>query len=122
MNKKKLVQALCIDYQKISTICVNENCNEIHQYPSDCELRNRYITTKSCCLEDFGKEICIRIDETTKRISLNYYANRTMTLSKRKFNRQRIRIQKLLNPKTDTEEEMDNESNEISNEILVRFD
>jgi len=122
MSKKKLVQALCIDYQKISTICVNENCNEnIHQYPSACELRNRYITTKSLCLEDFGRDICIRVDETTKRISLNYYANRTITLSKRKFNKQKKRIQKLLNPKSDTEDEEDKIDNE-SNKLIVRFD
>lgn len=122
MSKKKLVQALCIDYQKISTVCTNEHCNEnIHQYPSACELRNRYITTKSLCLEDFGRDISIRVDDTTKRISLNYYANRTITLSKRKFMRQKIRIQNLLNPKSDTEEEQEKIDNEET-KLIVRFD
>lgn len=122
--KRKLVHAICIDYQKISTICTNAFCNDnIHQYPSCCNLNNRYITTKSLCLEDFGQNICIRIDNTTKRISLNYYSNRTITLSKRKFKRQHQRVKQKIEPiSSDDEQSQDIRPDSKNGIIIVRFD
>jgi len=88
MNDRMLVQAICIDYNYIYTICCNTNCSDhIHKYGSDANTLNRLEYRCSHC-PAYNKEICIRIDDTTKRCKLNYYNNKSITLSTRAFNKQ----------------------------------
>jgi len=88
--KRKLVHALAIDYNNIYTICCNKYCpDHIHKYGSCSNIKDRLEYRSSHCPWEEYKEICIRIDETTKRCQLNYYKkNRSMTLSKRGFRQQ----------------------------------
>jgi len=122
-GKKNLVQAIAIDYQKIYTICCNPLCGDhIHMYSSQTNLKNRYLNVPSICLEDTGKDICIRIDSTTKRTSVNYYANRCITFSSRKFEKQKKRLwdlnqKKRLKPIKE-EEEVENQPQML----IVNFD
>ena len=134
-KNNKLVQALACDYQKIYAVCCNALCGEhLHMYSSGQNLKNRFINTNSLCLEDNG-DVCIRIDDTTKRTSINYYSNRCVTFSSRKFNKQKIRLDELNNnkkkiiikeSKKNTEEEKITEiiklKKPIPNVLIVNFD
>ena len=93
MNETKLVQAIAIDYYHIYTLCCNDKCpDHIHKYGSNRNLSDR-IEYRCCHCPDDNTQIKIRIDETTKRCKLNYYTkNKSITLSKRDFKRQKKAI------------------------------
>ena len=96
MNKKeKLVHAVCIDNFNIYTICTTRNCKEhIHIYGSGGDVSDRVEYRSSHCDAALNKNICIRIDETTKRACLRYYPNKSITISKRKYKTQLKQIKK----------------------------
>lgn len=84
-----LYQAIAIDYVNIYTICPNGSCKEhIHVYKNDNNIKDRNIIIKSLCKSDCGGECEVRIDQTSARVALTYYSNKSITLSKRKFNQQ----------------------------------
>jgi len=88
MNKQKLYQAIAIDYNSIFVICPNKCKEHIHIYPSNLNIENRNEIVNSVCKCDNGEKSCIRIDDTTSRITLTYYSNKSITMSRRKFNMQ----------------------------------
>ena len=88
-KKKKIYQAIAIDYNSIFVICPNKACKQhIHIYPSNLNIENRNQIFKSICKPDHNADCCIRIDDTTSRITLTYYSNKSITMSRRKFNLQ----------------------------------
>jgi len=102
MNSTKLVQGIAIDYNYIYVLCCNNGCSDhIHRYGSNKDISNRMENRVSHCPSDNYKEICIRIDETSMRAKLNYYSNKSITISKRAYNKQkktnncRLRTQEL---------------------------
>ena len=85
-KKEKIVQAICIDFYHIYTLCCHPDCKEhIHIYGSNKDVSNRNENRASHCLYCPNEEISIRIDDTTKRADLKYYPNKSMTISKKKF-------------------------------------
>jgi hypothetical protein len=79
-------QAIAIDYHNMYVMCPNHYCkHHIHHYPSNRNIYNRNEIIKSKCKVDDFNNVCIRIDETTYRTTLNYYPNKSITISKRKF-------------------------------------
>ena len=86
MEKIKKYQAIAIDYHFIYIICPNKECKEhIHKYNSNLNIEDRNEILKSVCKVDYNKDVCIRVDQTTSRITLTYYPNKSITISKRKF-------------------------------------
>jgi hypothetical protein len=93
-TKRKLVHCIAIDYNYIYTLCCSNNCpHHIHKYGSANDLSNRMEYRCSHCPYD-KREVKIRIDETSKRCKLNYYKNKSITLSVRALKNQRLTIQK----------------------------
>ena len=85
-SQKNLVQAIAIDYHYIYTLCCNYSCKvHIHKYGSSENVSNRYESRCSHCPCDKNKNVNIRIDDTTKRCKLNYYNNKSITMSRRPF-------------------------------------
>ena len=76
MNKlnRKVFFADCIDTDTISVKCSlpSYRCpHHFHYYSSDGEWNgNRVVYTKSNCEYNYGKDICIKITEHTKRNTL----------------------------------------------------
>lgn len=90
MEKLKLYQSIAIDYNFFFVICPNKTCkHHIHNYPSFLNIEDRNEIVESICKVDNEKKVCVRIDETTARVTLTYYPNKSITISKRKFNQQR---------------------------------
>jgi len=90
MEKLKLYHGIAVDYNFIFVMCPNTHCKDhIHKYPSDININNRNEVVQSICKVDNEKNVCIRVDETTSRTTLTYYPNKSITISKRKFNQQR---------------------------------
>ena len=87
----KTYQIISIDYNNLYCLCCNSNCKEhIHIYPNKYKTTvDHYLRVKSLCKCDLNKHIDLRVDETTYRISLTYYDNRSITFSKRKFKNQK---------------------------------
>tara|TARA_R100001463_G_C3509900_1_gene219867 strand:- start:492 stop:839 length:348 start_codon:yes stop_codon:yes gene_type:complete len=86
MQTTKLYQAIACDYHFFYVICPNQSCREhIHKYDSNLNIKNRNEIVKSICKMDHEKNVCVRIDETTSRVTLTYYPNKSITISKRKF-------------------------------------
>jgi len=97
-NNNKLIHALCLDYYHIYAVCNNPNCSDyIHKYDSNSILINRLENRLSNCPAENNTEICIRIDDTTIRGKLNLYLNRSMTISRRGFEKQRLNYNKEIN-------------------------
>ena len=89
MEKLKKYQAIAVDYHFCYIICPNSACREhIHAYESNLNIENRNEIVQSICKVDYEKDVCVRIDETTARTTLTYYPNKSITISKRKFNHQ----------------------------------
>tara|TARA_R100000805_G_C3597767_1_gene98734 strand:- start:175 stop:543 length:369 start_codon:yes stop_codon:yes gene_type:complete len=85
-DKEKIVQAICIDYYHIYTMCCNPDCKEhIHIYGSEKNVKNRMEFRASHCLYSPNEIVGIRIDDTTKRAVLKYYPNKSITISRRKY-------------------------------------
>jgi len=84
-------QIIAIDYDKYYCLCPNVSCRDhIHIYPNKYQsIIDHYVRVKSLCKCDLNKHCDLRIDETTYRISLTYYNNRSITFSKRKFKNQK---------------------------------
>jgi hypothetical protein len=119
--KRKLVQALAIDYDYIYTLCCSKYCkHHIHKYGSAGDLSDRMEYRCSHCRFD-RCEIKIRIDETTKRCKVNYYKNKSITLSTRALKYQRLKIEKKNKDKSIV---IDSEDLNMSptNHLTVRFD
>ena len=90
MEKTKLYQGIAVDYNFIYVICPNKTCkHHIHKYPSFLNIEDRNEIVKSICKVDNEKKVCVRIDETSCRVTLTYYPNKSITISKRKFNQQK---------------------------------
>lgn len=82
----KKYQAIAIDYHFFYVMCPNQTCKDhIHKYDSNLNIKSRNEIVKSICKTDYNKDVCIRIDETTSRVTLTYYPNKSITISKRKF-------------------------------------
>jgi len=90
MEKLKKYQAIAVDYNFFFVMCPNNACkHHIHKYPSDLNIDDRNEIVQSICKVDNEKNVCVRIDETTARVTLTYYPNKSITISKRKFNQQK---------------------------------
>jgi len=87
----RLYHALAIDYEKIYTICPNTTCKDyIHIYENyKNNINDQNLLRKSKCKCDLETQIKIRIDETTPRISMTYYRNKSITTSRRRFKKQK---------------------------------
>jgi len=89
--KLKTYHALAIDYENIYTICPNTTCKDyIHIYENyKNNIKNQNLLRRSNCKCDLEKQIKIRIDDTTPRISMTYYRNKSITTSRRRFKKQK---------------------------------
>lgn len=84
-----LEQATCIDYYNIYATCNNPKCKDIfHLYGSGEDVSNRFEYRLSHC-EKFARKIKIRIDETSERCTMRYFRNKSITISRNKFLRQK---------------------------------
>jgi len=88
---KTTYACIAIDYEQIYTICPNVGCKDyIHIYNNTKhDTKNRNLFRKSKCKCDMEKQIKIRVDETTPRISMTYYRNKSITTSRRRFKKQK---------------------------------
>lgn len=87
----KTYQVIAVDYDYYYCLCPNVACKEhIHIYDNNYgSIIDHYVRVKSLCKCDLNKYCDLRIDETSYRISLTYYKNRSITFSRRKFKNQK---------------------------------
>ena len=84
-----LEQATCIDYYHIYSTCNNPKCKDhFHLYGSGEDISNRFEYRGSHC-EKSARNIKIRIDETTRRATMRYFRNKSITISTNKFLKQK---------------------------------
>jgi hypothetical protein len=121
-SHKNLVQAIAIDYHYIYTLCCNYKCKvHIHKYESSENISNRYEIRRSHCPCDKNLKVNIRIDNTTKRCKLNYYNNRSITMSRRPFLKEEREImERRINNKIKKKKR--EEKNNNINHLIVTFD